>query len=675
MRPEIVNRPMVLKAESAKTAAPMRPMSCDPDFDPNCEDPLNDPPASDPGGPYTGQVGQSVQFDGSGSWDPDGSIVSYLWNFGDGGTSTSVTPQHAYAAAGTYNVSLRVRDNDLVYNTAYTTATISAAPTPTPTPTPTPNPNVSWEQTFLYDRYGNRTFDAANTTTIAGCGATICNPTISTANNRISTGQGYSYDANGAVTQDAAGQRFGYDAEGRQTQFFSANNATQTPDATYSFDGDGKRVKKTSATENTTFVYDASGQLVEEYASGTVQTSYVYAGSSLLTTETAGGTNYLTADHLGSPRIVTDASGNVTSRKDYTAFGEETTTAQRTTGLGYNPQNVRQDYTGYQKDNESGLEYAQARYYNPLHGRFTSVDPLAASATIRDPQTFNRYSYALNSPYKFSDPLGLMYISSGPNSSYGGPGFYGCSAEFDSCGDSDTWSAPLEIPESHTNESAEPPTNPHDEPHSGSHQEVDPPASLKAIVIIFYGGGLSGSDNGGQVVVIVQPGSDTSGLGEAKLGFESSILAYKIKTDFPDAQVILAGPDALDTVYKEVHDRAPENILIAGYSRGGYAAVELANTLVSKGYDVNQVTTVDPSDMAITRPGLEQVGAHIGSAVNYWADDYQGRKVVGAGVTNIQLTENDRQKSSTEFSHINMMDIASPKVLQRIEGSLREIYK
>ena len=160
---------MVLKAESAKTAAPMRPMSCDPDFDPNCEDPLNDPPASDPGGPYTGQVGQSVQFDGSGSWDPDGSIVSYLWNFGDGGTSTSVTPQHAYAAAGTYNVSLRVRDNDLVYNTAYTTATISAAPTPTPTPTPTPNPNVSWEQTFLYDRYGNRTFDAANTTTIAGC--------------------------------------------------------------------------------------------------------------------------------------------------------------------------------------------------------------------------------------------------------------------------------------------------------------------------------------------------------------------------------------------------------------------------------------------------------------------------------------------------------------------------
>ncbi|MBK8148989.1 MAG: RHS repeat-associated core domain-containing protein [Acidobacteria bacterium] len=74
---------------------------------------------------------------------------------------------------------------------------------------------------------------------------------------------------------------------------------------------------------------------------------------------------------------------------------------------------MRQDYTGYQKDNESGLEYAQARYYNTAHGRFTSVDPLTASATIRDPQSFNRYSYVLNSPYKFTDPLGLAAGTSG----------------------------------------------------------------------------------------------------------------------------------------------------------------------------------------------------------------------------------------------------------------------
>ncbi|MCV4776089.1 RHS repeat-associated core domain-containing protein, partial [Escherichia coli] len=79
----------------------------------------------------------------------------------------------------------------------------------------------------------------------------------------------------------------------------------------------------------------------------------------------------------------------------------------------YVPPNIRRDYTGYQKDDESGLEFAQARYYNPMHGRFMSVDPLTASATIRNPQTFNRYAYALNSPYKFTDPLGLIPSSTG----------------------------------------------------------------------------------------------------------------------------------------------------------------------------------------------------------------------------------------------------------------------
>jgi RHS repeat-associated protein len=105
---------------------------------------------------------------------------------------------------------------------------------------------------------------------------------------------------------------------------------------------------------------------------------------------------------------VTDANGVVANRKDFSAFGEETFTAQRTAGLKYQPDNIRQDYTGHQEDDESGLEFAQARYYNAGHGRFTSVDPLTASATIRNPQTFNRYSYVLNSPYKYTDPLGLL---------------------------------------------------------------------------------------------------------------------------------------------------------------------------------------------------------------------------------------------------------------------------
>ena len=129
------------------------------------------------------------------------------------------------------------------------------------------------------------------------------------------------------------------------------------------------------------------------------------------TTATTVQTKYLTQDHLGSPRIITNQSGAVVSRHDYRAFGEEVYagTANRTNAQGYGQADgIRQQYTGYERDYESGLDFAQARYYNSQHGRFTSVDPLTSSANVKDPQTFNRYSYVLNSPYKFTDPLGLL---------------------------------------------------------------------------------------------------------------------------------------------------------------------------------------------------------------------------------------------------------------------------
>jgi RHS repeat-associated protein len=115
--------------------------------------------------------------------------------------------------------------------------------------------------------------------------------------------------------------------------------------------------------------------------------------------------SYLTNDHLGSPRLITDEGGMVVSRHDYRAFGDEILagTANRTTAQGYGSvDEIRKQYTGYERDTESGLDFAQARYYNSAHGRFTSVDPLTASASIRNPQTFNRYAYVLNSPYKFT---------------------------------------------------------------------------------------------------------------------------------------------------------------------------------------------------------------------------------------------------------------------------------
>jgi RHS repeat-associated protein len=63
----------------------------------------------------------------------------------------------------------------------------------------------------------------------------------------------------------------------------------------------------------------------------------------------------------------------------------------------------------YERDNESGLDFAQARYYNYKLGRFNSVDPVMASADIINPQTWNRYAYVGNNPVNITDPTGLIW--------------------------------------------------------------------------------------------------------------------------------------------------------------------------------------------------------------------------------------------------------------------------
>ena len=69
-------------------------------------------PVCDTGGPYSCLIGRTFMMDGRGSHDPDGTIVEYAWDFGDGASGGGPVVSHAYAATGDFVVTLAVTDND-----------------------------------------------------------------------------------------------------------------------------------------------------------------------------------------------------------------------------------------------------------------------------------------------------------------------------------------------------------------------------------------------------------------------------------------------------------------------------------------------------------------------------------------------------------------------------------
>jgi len=70
------------------------------------------PPAAEADGPYFGTINRPIYFDGSKSNDSDGTIIRYVWDFGDINTSTGISSSHTYTKSGTYTVFLTVTDND-----------------------------------------------------------------------------------------------------------------------------------------------------------------------------------------------------------------------------------------------------------------------------------------------------------------------------------------------------------------------------------------------------------------------------------------------------------------------------------------------------------------------------------------------------------------------------------
>ena len=111
----------------------------------------------------------------------------------------------------------------------------------------------------------------------------------------------------------------------------------------------------------------------------------------------------LHTDHLGSVRAITNSSGALVSVHNYFPFGGEISPMFS--------HNTHQ-YTGHERDRETGLDYMLARYYGDSLPRFLSPDPIGGSPGR--PQSWNRYAYVLGNPIKLVDPSGMYWAPGTP---------------------------------------------------------------------------------------------------------------------------------------------------------------------------------------------------------------------------------------------------------------------
>jgi len=118
---------------------------------------INLNPIAMPGGPYKGIAGSDIKFTGSGSYDPDGVISQYLWDFGDKTTGDTAKPVHKYSAEGTYNVTLTVKDGTGKASAAVSTTVSIKKPGDDSGGTDNEDPDPGGDGTNLLENVSNRT--------------------------------------------------------------------------------------------------------------------------------------------------------------------------------------------------------------------------------------------------------------------------------------------------------------------------------------------------------------------------------------------------------------------------------------------------------------------------------------------------------------------------------------
>jgi RHS repeat-associated protein len=175
----------------------------------------------------------------------------------------------------------------------------------------------------------------------------------------------------------------------------------------YYYDGNFKRVKQVLNNGTIYSVYGLSGALLHRYNETTGErTDYIDLGGAGSVRVKNGTPTWVALDHLGSSTARLDSSGNRIWRREYTPYGEEWS---YTGSAGANDNEP--GFTGQVEDEASGLTYMQARYYDPVLGRFLSADPVEFAPAR--PDMHNRYAYAANDPVNKIDPDGEAAVRVG----------------------------------------------------------------------------------------------------------------------------------------------------------------------------------------------------------------------------------------------------------------------
>jgi RHS repeat-associated protein len=233
----------------------------------------------------------------------------------------------------------------------------------------------------------------------------------------------YEYDANGNQTK-RPGAAIAYNALDQPKRITAANQ----PTTELFYDALGQRVRKRAFGSAETVTFDERYER-RRLGQDTKHTFYVRAGAALVavaertmqgTVVTGATTRYVHPNHQGSIDLVTGASGGVLQQRSYDPFGRARNPAWSTSAPPQGSALLRRGFTEHEHDDEFGLIHMRGRVYDPRTGRFLQADPFVPRPL--DGQSYNRYSYVLNSPPNLVDPSGYVMCAANPCNDEGAGG-------------------------------------------------------------------------------------------------------------------------------------------------------------------------------------------------------------------------------------------------------------